>query len=394
MIDTTHQSRYLLRRVDDPSPGPFPQADEASDELDEGSEWKMNLCCLAVALIVVLDTAASALAQNRETTLAALMRLPLTERQARIVDGAKKENGLVWYSSTTAEDALALTKKFHEQHPSIQIQHFRSSSEKLLERILAESRANAFKADIVSLPELELSIMIKRKLLARYQPVENSLYPAETKDPRGYWTGLYTSAWVPAHNTKMVSKDAAPKSYKDLLNPKWKGGIALDNEPYNWFIISLRYLERRDGKEAAADFMKKLAAQQIEWRKGHSLIGQLMAAGEFPLAAELQVHTVERAKAQGAPVEWSVLDGVIPISKVAAAITSTGANVYTSALFCDFLLSRPGMETIRASRRIPTRPDVAAPYLKPYKLLPFEQSVMDDFDKYVALFRETFKPSQ
>ncbi len=344
--------------------------------------------------LVVANLPAASMAQNREATLGALMKLPPAERHARLVEGAKKESGLVWYSSTTAEDALALSKKFNEQHPSIQIRHLRSSSEKLLERILAESRANAFKADIVTLPELELSIMIKRKLLVRYEGVENSLYPPESKDPHGYWTGLYTSAWVPAHNTKMVSKEAAPKSYKDLLNPKWKGGIAMDNEPYNWFVVSLRYLERRDGKEAALDFMKKLAAQQMQWRKGHSLIGQLMAAGEFPVAAELQVHTVERAKAQGAPVEWSVLDGVIPISKVAAAITSTGANVYTSALFYDFLLSRPGMETIRASRRIPTRPDVTVPYLKPYKLLPFEQSVMDDLDKYVALFRDTFKPAQ
>jgi iron(III) transport system substrate-binding protein len=345
-------------------------------------------------VLIAFGIALPALAQNRQATLAALMKLPAAERQARMTEGAKKENGLVWYSSTTAEDALALTKKFHEQHPAIQINHFRSSSEKLLERILAESRANAFKADLVSLPELELSIMIKRKLLARYEGIENSLYPPESKDPHAYWTGLYTSAWVPAHNTKMVAKEAAPKSYRDLLNPKWKGGIAMDNEPYNWFVVSLRYLERRDGKEAALDYMKKLAAQQMQWRKGHSLIGQLMAAGEFPLAAELQVHTVERAKAQGAPVEWSVLDGVIPISKVAAAITSTGANIYTSALFYDFLLSRPGMETIRASRRIPTRPDVTAPYLKPYKLLPFEQSVMDEFDKYVALFRDIFKPGQ
>src|SRR6266550_400002 len=343
--------------------------------------------------LVVANLPAASMAQNREATLGALMKLSAAERHARLVEGAKKESGLVWYSSTTAEDALALSKKFNEQHPSIQIQHLRSSSEKLLERILAGSRANAFKADIVSLPELELSIMIKRKLLMRYQGVENSLFPPESKDPHGYWTGLYTSAWVPAHNTKMVSKDAAPKSYKDLLNPKWKGGIAMDNEPYNWYVISLRYLERRDGREAAMDFMKKLAAQQIQWRKGHSLIGQLMAAGEFPLAAELQVHTVERVKAQGAPVEWSTLEGVIPISKVAAAITGTGVNTYSAALFYDFLLSRPGMETIRASRRIPTRPDVTAPYLKPYKLLPFEQSVMDDFDKYVALFRDTFKPT-
>ena len=349
---------------------------------------------LLILIVVAVSAALPVSAQNREPTLAALAKLPPAERQARLVEGAKRETALVWYSSTTAEDALALIKKFHEQHPSIQINHFRSSSEKLLERILAESRANAFKADIVTMPELELSLMIKRKLLVRYEGLENALYPAETKDPRGYWTGLYTSAWVPAYNTKMVPKDAAPKSYKDLLHPKWKGAIAMDNEPYNWYVVSLRYLERRDGREAAADYMKKLAAQQMQWRKGHSLIGQLMAAGEFPIASELQVHTVERAKAQGAPVEWSVLDGVIPISKVAAGITSTGANVYTSALFCDFLLSRQGMETIRASRRIPTRPDVTVPYLKPYKLLPFEQQVMDDFEKYVTMFRETFRPGQ
>jgi iron(III) transport system substrate-binding protein len=349
---------------------------------------------VGVAVIVCLSMTVPGQAQNREAVLAALTKLPAVERQARVAEGAKKENGLVWYSSTTAEDALSLIKKFHEQHPSIQIQHFRSPSEKLLERILAESRANAFKADLVTLPELELSIMIRRKLLVRYQASENSFYPPETKDPRGYWTGLYTSAWVPAFNTKMVPKDATPKSYRDLLNPKWKGNIGMDTEPYNWYVISLGYLEKRDGKEAAADYMKKLAAQQIQWRKGHSLIGQLMAAGEFPIAAELQVHTVERTKATGAPVEWSVLDGVIPISKVGAAITGTGNNVYTSALFYDFLLSRQGMETIRASRRIPTRPDVTAPYLKPYKLIPFEQQVMDDFDKYVTLFRDTFKPAQ
>ena len=151
-----------------------------------------------MAFLTFAVVATPAFAQNRESTLAALTKLSPAERQARVLEGAKKENGLVWYSSTTAEDALALTKKFHEQHPNIQINHFRSSSEKLLERILAESRANAFKADIVSLPELELSLMIKRKLLLRYEPLENSVYPPESKDPRGYWTGLYTSAWVPA----------------------------------------------------------------------------------------------------------------------------------------------------------------------------------------------------
>ena len=353
--------------------------------------WPIKVLIIVFALVSV---PAAPQAQTREATLAALNKLPAAERQAKLVEGAKKENGLVWYSSTTAEDALAMIKKFNEQYPSIKINHFRAPSEKLLERIFAEARANAFKADLVALPELELNLMSRRKLLARFDAAEGKIYPPESKDPAGYWTGLYTSAWVPAHNTKLVTKEGAPKTYKDLLNPKWKGQIAMDLEPYNWYVVSLRYLEQRDGKEAAADYMKRLAAQQIQWRKGHSLIGQLMSAGEFPLAAELQVHTVERAKATGAPIEWSVLDGVIPISKVGVALTSTGISHFTAGLFYDFALSRPGMETIRASRRIPTRPDVTAPYLKPYKLLPFDQQVMDDFDKHVATFREVFKPAQ
>lgn len=108
--------------------------------------YRLSLFILIFVFAVSLTVPVGA--QNRESTLSSLAKLPPAERQARLVEGAKKESGLVWYSSTTAEDALALIKKFHEQHPSIQINHFRSSSEKLLERILAESRANAFKADM------------------------------------------------------------------------------------------------------------------------------------------------------------------------------------------------------------------------------------------------------
>src|SRR6267142_4034994 len=176
MIDTTNQSRYLFPRIDNPHLISLPQAGGGVRfELYGRLVFKMNRSFLAMVSFITLGMAAPAPAQNRDAALAALMKLPAVERHARLVEEVKKESGLVWYSSTTAEDALALSKKFNEQYPSIQIQHLRSSSEKLLERILAESRANAFKADIVTLPDLELSIMIKRKLLVRYEGVENSL---------------------------------------------------------------------------------------------------------------------------------------------------------------------------------------------------------------------------
>ena len=348
-------------------------------------------CAVFLLLLVSLFPGLTQ-AQSRQETLRAISRLRGNERETKLTEGARKEGNLIWYSSTTVEDSLALSQKFRDKYPFIKVDHLRSSSEKVIQKILLESRAGSFKADVVALPEIELELLIRRKLLLKYDGVEQGVYPANVKDPEGYWTGIYLTAWVTAYNTKLVSAQAIPKGYLDLLLPKWKGAIAMDVEPYSWFVTSLRYFEKREGAAAATDYFKKLARQDIQWRKGHSLIGQLLAAGEFPLAAEMQVHAIERLKAQGAPVEWSALDGVIPFNKVGVSIAASGRNPYASALFYDFILSRAGMEIIKERHRIPTRPDVAVPYLKPYRLLPFDPQIVDEFDRYTSLFRKIFKP--
>jgi iron(III) transport system substrate-binding protein len=345
-----------------------------------------------VLVIAGWPCARGVLAQNREATLANIAKLKGGEREVRLAEGANKEGELIWYSSTTAEDSLALSQKFQEKYPFVKVQHLRSPSEKMRERIVTEARAGSFKADVVVLGEIEMDTLIRRKLLARYDAPEGKIYPPEVRDSRGFWTGVYTSAWVVAHNTKLISAGAAPKSYKDLLNPRWKGAIAMEVEPLPWFITSLRYLEKRDGGEAALDYFKKLQAQDLQWRQGHSLIGQLVSAGEFAIAAELQVHTVERLKSQGAPIDWVAPDGVIPINTVGIALSSAGKNTHAAALFYDFVISKTGMEIIRERRRVPTRPDVTAAYLKPYRLMPFDQQVMGEFDRYVTLFRDILKP--
>jgi iron(III) transport system substrate-binding protein len=353
---------------------------------------KMIAACAGSFLLAAMMLAAAAAAQTRAQTLQAISKWRGSERETKLREGARKEGGLVWYSSTTAEDSLALSQKFQQLYPFIKVDHLRSSSEKMLDRILLEARAGNFKADVVALPEIELEVLIQKKLLLKHAGVDEQLFPANVKDARGFWTGIYLTAWVTAYNTKLVSAQAAPKSYADLLNPKWKSQMAMDVEPYSWFATSRRYLESRQGAAATSEYFKKLAAQDIQWRKGHSLIAQLASAGEFPIAAEMQVHSVERLKAQGAPLEWSALDGVIPINNVGIAIANAGSNVHAAVLFYDFLLSRAGMETIRERRRIPTRADVTVPYLKPYRLLPFDSQAGASFDRSVALFREIFKP--
>ena len=330
--------------------------------------------------------------QTREQTLQAISKFPPAEREAKIREGAQKEGNLIWYSSTTADDSLVLSQKFQEMYPFVKVQHLRGPSEKMIERILLESRAGSLKADVVALPEIELELMVQKKLLAKHAGLEQQFFPANVKDPRGYWTGIYLTAWATAYNTKLIPPQAAPKRYADLLHPRWKGLIGMDVEPYSWFITSYRYLEGAQGAAQATEYFKKLAAQDIQWRKGHSLIAQLVSAGEFPLAAEMQVHAVERLKVQGAPVEWAALDGVVPFNKVGVGIAATGGHTHAAILFYDFLLSRAGMEIIKERRRIPTRPDVTVPYLKSYKLLPFDSQAVERFDRYVSQFQDIFKP--
>ncbi len=357
-----------------------------------GRTKKRAACGAAFVLVLVFLSSGVTSAQTRDETLQAIAKLQGSERETKIREGARKEGGLIWYSSTTAEDSLALSRKFQESHPFVKVQHLRSPSEKLIERILLESRAGSFKADVVALPEIELEILIRRKLLLKHAGADQQIFPANVRDSRGYWTGIYITAWAAAYNTKLVSAQAAPKTYVDLLDPKWKKLIGMDIEPYSWFVTSLRHLESRQGGAAATEYFKKLSGQDIQWRKGHSLIAQLVAAGEFSIAAEMQVHAVERLKAQGAPIEWAALDGVIPINNVGVAISAAGSNIHAAVLFYDFLLSRAGMEIIRERRRIPTRPDVSVPYLKSYRLLPFDSQAVEGLDRYVTLFRDIFKP--
>jgi iron(III) transport system substrate-binding protein len=333
-----------------------------------------------------------AAAQNRTETLQAIAKLKGGERETRLREGARKEGNLIWYSSTTAEDSLALNRRFEELYPFVKVQHLRAPSEKMIERILLESRAGSFKADLVALPEIELAVLIKRKLLLKHSGLEHEAFPANVKDPAGYWTGIYVTAWVLAYNTKMVTAAAAPKTYAELLNPKWKGLMGMDTEPYSWFITSFRYLESRQGTAGATEYFRSLAAQQLEWRKGHSLIGQLIAAGEFPIGVEMQAGSVERLKAQGAPLDWVALDGVAPINNVGITVTTAGPNTHAALLYYDFLLSRTGMEIMKSRNRIPTRPDVTVPCLKPYKLLPFDVQVVDHFDRYITQFKDLLKP--
>ncbi|MFQ5851819.1 MAG: ABC transporter substrate-binding protein [Candidatus Binatia bacterium] len=310
-----------------------------------------------------------------------------SQHTARLIEGAKREGKLVWYTSMSIAESKPLLDIFEKKYPFVNGELFRASGEKTMNRIITETRAGRWGFDVVSLSEI--GTLIERKLISPYRSPEAKAHTQEFRDPEGKWTGVYNNYYVIGYNTDQVSEAEAPKDWEDLLDPKWKSKISIDREEYPWYAT----LVAAWGKEKAQKYMKALAQQGIQWRKGHTLITQLMGAGEFPVAI-VYAHRTESLKKKGAPIEWvNTLDPiVVSVNAIALSVKPNSPN--TARLFIDFILSKEAQEKIRSFYRIPARSDVEplSPKMDPAKLRlkVVPKDIGKRYNQYVREFRSIF----
>lgn len=309
------------------------------------------------------------------------------DNTAKLVEGAKKEGGLNWYTSMNVTESKPLQDEFERLYPFIKVDLFRSSGEKVQNRAMTETRAGRWDFDIAGLSEI--GTLIEHKLISPYVSPETKNIIEELKDPRGYWTAVYLNYYVPGYNNRMVAEKDAPRRWEDFLDPRWKGKISIDQEDYPWYCTLLAAW----GKEKAGQFMRALAKQDIQWRKGHALIAQLMGAGEFPIGL-VYAHRIESDRKKGAPVEW-----INTVDPVVASVHSVGISARPShpnaaRLFVDFLLTKKSQEKIRTLNRVPARQDVEPPSPKmdqsKLKIRVVPHDTATRYNEYVQEFRATF----
>ena len=300
---------------------------------------KINFVVAAcVTMLVMRPNAANAANAEREKILAA----------------AKSEGRLLLYTGMDTEEANLYAKEFTKKYPFIKTEIFRSSGEKVQARFVVEQRAGTHLADIFQTSIVQVYQLKNANLLARYVSEEAAVYPEGFKDPQGHWTAFYQIPYVIGYNTHLVAAKDAPASYEDLLNPKWKGLIGLETEEYQWFYHLIQIM----GRDKGLDFMKKFARQEPQMRKGHTLLAQLVAAGEVALATVVYSNRIERMKGSGAPVDWVRFKGPTITAINAIAIPDKAPHPNAAKLFVDFVLSKEGQGLLRGLRRIPARPDV------------------------------------
>ena len=202
------------------------------------------------------------------------------DAQRQLIEGAKKEGKLVFYTSVETEFARVLTGGFEAKYPFIKTDIFRSTHDKIFSRLNVERKAGTFAADVLSVGEFETYHMQKRGLLTPYKAPSAAVYPEGFKDPDGYWTDFYDNLMVSAYNTTRVKRDELPKRYEDLLQPRWRRRMVLDRNEDRWFANMLHHMGENKGME----FMQALAKQDVAIRSGRSLITQLTGRGRVRLA--------------------------------------------------------------------------------------------------------------
>ena len=272
----------------------------------------------------------------------------------KIIEAAKKEGELAWWSTIAQDQSQKLVEEFMKRYPFIKASYWRSGSVGLHQKMMMEARAARFTWDVGSqtTPEF-IHELRQKKLIAAYDSPERRKFSADFKDKEGYWTGTYALPTGLGYNTQQVTKDDVPKSYKDLLNPKWKGGkISVDDENYELLVG----LVQAWGEKAAVDYLKALAAQNPVIGRGATQRTQLLAAGEFPLAISY-THTVEWSKSQGTPVDWVNLEPVI-IKFDGIMLGARAAHPNAGRLFIDFVLSEAGQQLLKSFRRVTLREGV------------------------------------
>jgi iron(III) transport system substrate-binding protein len=312
--------------------------------------------------------------------------LTATANAQTLLDAAKQEGEIVYYASMNLSEANALIAEFEKRYRPIKVKLNRTGSEKLLTKVIAETRAKQNFADVIQTVEFSMHLLKRRSALGRYIPVANGFYPEDFKE-EGYWTTVYYNPYVIGYNTREAPRKNLPKSYQELLDSKWRGKMMMEGTKADWFAGMLQIM----GQERGLNYMRELAKQQPVTREGHELLAELVAAGEGLLDINIPAASVERLKEKGAPIDW-VSVGLSPAIMVGIGLAAHPPHLNAAKLFLDFVLSREGQLLMQAPGRRVARQDLAEPSSKyqSIKMVPVKPALADRLDEYATQLRAIF----
>jgi len=286
-----------------------------------------------------------------------LGKLSGAERQKQLLAGAKTDGKAVLYGNINAEQLEKLRGDFERRYP-VKLEVYRASGERIANRFLTETRSGQFLADVVGPSNEHLPALMKAGLVGRYESPERAAYPEALRDKQGYWTPYDYNIAVIAYNSRLVPPSDLPKKYEDFLEPKWKGNFAMDQDPDKSIMGWLKTW----GVERTRKYLQGIGKNDVVVRKGHTLLTQLLCAGEFKAAIDLYAYRLADLKhTKGCPVEISYTDPT-PAAPSPLVVAKKTPRPYAAALLMDYLLSEPAQKILAEFGRLSARRGVRPIY--------------------------------
>ena len=299
---------------------------------------------------------------------------------------ALKENAPLNFYGTLAQiNAEKILPVFEKRFPGIKVNHVDATADKLAARAIAEARGGRVLADVFQIALENILQVVEQKLTVDWLPPEAAAYPANFKGPN--WLAadmvIITAAW----NTSLVKKEDEPKQFDDLADPKWKGKLIAEGRDVELLIGLARHKFKSD--EKAFDLFRRLAANNVEFHKGHSELAEFLVAGQAAACVTCYAHHYPLRIKKGAPLNYMLTEGIATIT--ANALAKDAPHPNTAKLFYRWSSSEEGQKAYAAGGRLPPHPNVKpVDNIRPAILYPIGTNEIKDWKVYEKKWKEIF----
>jgi len=328
--------------------------------------------------------------QSAAQALAPYKGLKGKEREEKLAEGARKEGKVVVYSFTAVDQLKPLLDEFQKRHPFLKPEHYRANATGVFNKFTTEVRAGQTLADVIDISAGETHTLWQMGLLDPYLSPSREGISKDFTDDNGYWTAHYHFVIALGFNTQQIRPAEAPRSYEQMIDPKWKGRFSLDPADQDLFGALLLHW----GRDKALSYFKSLAKLGPRMVTGHTNQANLVGSGEIEMAPWLYGYRPLQLKDQGAPVEIHLFEPVMT-NPAYLLLTKNSRHPHAAALFIDWALSPEGGMKFFGEKfgRTPARTGIKErfPRLRVDKYLVVKPEIVGpNFKEFTRLYYEIF----
>jgi iron(III) transport system substrate-binding protein len=300
---------------------------------------------------------------------------------------ALKEGGTVNFYGTLAQvTAAKILAVFEKRFPGMKVNQIDATPDKLAARAIAEARGGRTLADVFQTQLENIVQLHEQGLLLEKLPPEADAYPANFKG--SYWMATEFDYIIGSWNKNLVKKDEEPKEFDDFADPKWKGKLIAEGRDVELLIGLARHKYKND--EKAYDFLRRLAANNVEFHKGHSELAEFLVAGQAAACVTCYAHHYPPRIKKGAPLGYMLSEGIATIT--ANALAKDAPHPNAARLFYRWSSSEEGQKVYAEGGRLPPHPKVEPrEKIRPAVLYPIGTDEIKEWRRYEKVWKEVFK---